>query len=109
MKDLLYLLSPISYLWQELGLSLKVSHHDLESLLRIRQSDIVKLAEVLQVWMKTTEPRLVTWKTIISAIEGPLIGRQSLVFEICSFLAKGKFLYINQCIYSLHALWLYNN
>ena len=103
------LLSPITSRWYILGLGLDVVSYDLESLQSSSMSNEIKLSKVLQMWMETSESHLITWKTIISVIEGPLINNRSLAESIYDFLSKGKFFHMNQCLHSLHALWLYNN
>ena len=103
------LLSPITSQWYILGLGLGVFSYDLESLQRSNMSDGIRLLRVLEIWMQTSEPHLITWKTIISVIEGPLIKNRSLADVIYDFLLKRKFLHMNQCLHSLHALCLYNN
>lgn len=55
-------------------------------------SNFDKLYQTLRIWMQTTEPHLLTWKTIISVIEGPLINSRDLADKICDYLTKGKFL-----------------
>ena len=103
------LLHPISIEWYILGIELHVSSDNLDALQSSNMSNGIKLAKVLQWWMETSESHLITWKTIISVIEGPLINNRSLAESIYDFLSKGKFLHMNQCLHSLHALWLYNN
>ena len=75
-----------------LGVSLYVSNNDLMSLEYSNASNIVKLSKILQIWMVTTEPHRLTWKTIISVIEGEWINNRRLANEIYDYLAKGKFL-----------------
>ena len=84
------LLSPIAVQWFILGLSLNVSYNDLENFQKSNMPNRVKLSETLKLWMTTTEPHLLTWKTVISVIEGPLINNRRLAIEICHYLTKGK-------------------
>ena len=107
--DLLRLLSSISYKWYELGVGLRVSFSTLQGLQFTSMSNVDKVSLILQSWMDNTESHLITWKTIISVIEGPLIENISLAEQIYDYLTKGKFPALNQYTHSLHALWLYNN
>ena len=65
---LLPLLSPIDYLWHELGDLLGVHS---ERLRHSQCSDLVKMSNILQSWLDK-KPTLVTWRKIINMIEGPL-------------------------------------
>ena len=84
-------------MWYEIGLSLKVSLLVLDRLRHSQESNAVKLDQVIQSWITTTEPHLVTWETVIDAIEGPIVNNKLVATEIRQHLADAK----NQGIYML--------
>ena len=67
-------------------MSLKVPRSVLNGLQRNQESNIVKLAQVVNSWI-TTESCPVTWKTVIDAIEGPLINNKQVANTIRKHLA----------------------
>ena len=84
--SLINLLADVSNKWQEIGLALGVKQKDLDSL----SSDLtneVKLAKVIENWMKT-QSSPVTWETVISAIEGPIVDNKSKADDIRHYLGK---------------------
>ena len=92
LTDLFHLLPSIDRQWYQLGIGLNVSLIYLEEVERSVSSSHRRLLQVLEIWMTTTESHLITWKTIISVIEGPLINNRRLADEIYDYLTKGKFL-----------------
>ena len=50
-----------------------------------QESNIVKLSKVIHTWV-TSRPSPVTWQTVISAIEGRLIGNLQKANEIRDYL-----------------------
>ena len=85
--ELLKLLADISHLWQEIGLSLNVSDSVLGGLKHSPESNAVKLAEVIDSWLTTTES---SWETVIDAIKGPIVNRVIKANEIHQHLTKGN-------------------
>ena len=89
-KDvLLTLLSPIYYLWRELGDLLGVHHGTIKSLSLSSCSDLAKMSDVLQSWFDN-EPTPVTWSKIINMIEGPLQNK-TLANEIRQKIISSKY------------------
>ena len=88
--ELINLLADISNLWYEIGLSLNVSHNNLDGLKRRQESDAIKLSEVIHSWLTTTESHLVTWETVIDAIKGPTVNHVIKANEIHQHLTKGN-------------------
>ena len=47
-----------------------------------------KLDQVIQTWINTTDQYLVTWETVLAAIEGPIINNRNKASEIRQFLLE---------------------
>ena len=88
--ELLKLLADISHLWHEIGLSLNVSDSVLGGLKRSQESDTIKLSEVIQSWLTTSQPYFVTWETVIDAIKGPIVKHIEKANALHQHLTKGK-------------------
>ena len=73
---LLELLSDIDDKWHEIGLSLNLPRNVLNGLKHSQDSNIVKLSEVIHSWL-TTQSIPVSWKTIITAIEGAIVKNKA--------------------------------
>ena len=78
---LLNLLADISNKWYDIGLGFNVSHNNLESIKNETGSDITKLSKVIECWI-STQSSPVTWKTVISVIEGPIVNKKKKANEI---------------------------
>ena len=87
--ELLDLLADINDKWYEIGLSLKVANNVLNGLTTQNMTNILKLDKVLQTWIES-ESSLVTWYTMITAIEGRLVNNVQKAKEIREYLIKGK-------------------
>ena len=85
--DLIRLLTPIAYKWQELGEALKLEYGALMSLQQNFNSDEKRLSEVLQLWIDQ-QPTNVNWSTIIMAVQAPPVGNLSVAESIRSFRSK---------------------
>ena len=79
--NLLKLLANIDHQWYVIGKALKVSHNVLSGLQTSREENKVKLIQIIYTWL-TTQPSPVTWKTVISAIEGSIVGNLAKANEI---------------------------
>ena len=90
--ELLNLLADISHLWQEIGLSLNVSDNVLGGLKQSKERDAVKLAEVINSWLNSSTS-IITWKTVIDAIKGPIINHAKKANEIYQHLINSKLIY----------------
>ena len=77
-------------MWYEIGLSLKVPHNILYGLKSNPDSNVIKLSEVIHSWLTTTESHLVTWETVIAAIESPIVNNTKKATEIHEHLTRGK-------------------
>ena len=101
--DLLNVLACIDFQWYEIGLVLKVDRRILEGLRTKLDSNIVKLSDVIYSWITTTESHLITWKTVIDAIEGPVLENRQIANIIREQLAKlerGKLSFANFVYFS---------
>ena len=88
LHKILNLLADISDKWMEIGLALQTSQNTLHTLQRsTTMTDIAKLFEVLNTWI-ATQSSPVTWETIISAIEGPIVMNNRKADEIRKYLGK---------------------
>ena len=88
--DILNLLADISHNWMEIALAISIPRNVLNGLQHTYSvSDTVKLNHVLQTWMDT-QSSPVTWETIISAIEGPIVNNKRKADEIRQYLGKQK-------------------
>ena len=85
--DLLCLLADIKNSWQDIGLALGVSDDYLDGLKHSQDTPSTKLSNVIRKWMDS-QPSLVTWKTVISAIEGPIVDNKRKADEIRDYLGK---------------------
>ena len=88
--DILELLADISNKWMEIGLAIGIPDSVLSGLQLSHESNILKLSRVLQSWMTTQSSSPVTWETIISAIEGPIVNDKRKADEIRQHLGKQK-------------------
>ena len=91
-RVLLNLLADISNLWRQIGLALALSGSFLDSLEHSRHSDIIKLSIVIDSWLTSTQPSLVTWETVITAIKGPVVNHVKKADELYQLLTKGNFI-----------------
>ena len=46
-----------------------------------QEKDIVKLSQVIHIWLKT-QPSPITWKTVITAVEGSIVNNKAKANEI---------------------------
>jgi hypothetical protein len=76
LHELLRLLAPISQKWDDIGIALRVDRHIIERLRHNETDNIIRLSEILQVWMDKDEDA--TWETVIQAIEGPIVDNKAL-------------------------------
>ena len=86
------LLADISNLWGEIGLAVDVSNKVLDSLKRSGQSDVIKLSIVIDSWLTNTQPSLVTWETVITAIKDPIVNHVKKANELYEHLTAGNFI-----------------
>ena len=90
MLELLTSNNSIDHKWHEIGLALRVHDNILEGLKRQGEakSNVLKLNEVINSWI-ITKSSPVTWDTLITAIEGPLVNNVQKADEIRDYLSKG--------------------
>ena len=86
---LVELLADIGHQWYVIGMALKVSDNVLEDLQTSPQDNKVKLNKVINTWL-TCQPSPVTWKTVISALEGKLVNNLAKANEIRDHLGLPK-------------------
>lgn len=82
---LLNLLAEIDSYYYEIGLSLRLSLNFLRSLRLRNEGCAIKLNEVIYTWIHT-QSSPVTWNTVISAIEGPIVRNLMKANEIREYL-----------------------
>ena len=88
--DLVNLLADIDYKWEKIGIALDVPERVLGGLRQgIAGDNTIKLIRVIGSWFDTM-PTEVTWKTILTAIEGPIVKHRAAGIKIREFLAKQK-------------------
>ena len=85
-KEAVALLTNISADWEVIGIALGVLHNDLKGLRQQNIDKTVKLSDVIATWMKTESSSPVSWKTLISAIEGPPVNHKQKAKEIRDYL-----------------------
>ena len=88
LREIFDLLADISDKWKEIALALQTPQNVLHSLQHSTESNIVKLFEVLDTWITSTQSSPVTWETMVSAIEGPIINNKRKADEIREYLGK---------------------
>ena len=86
-SDLLYLLADIAYDWERIGIALKLGYSTLGILAQTKFSNIKKLAEVIKRW-RETQSTPVTWETVISAVEGPVVRNKKVADNMRKFLLQ---------------------
>ena len=84
-KEVLKLLNDIRDRWNIIGIALEVQSATLGTLNQSRKSDDLKLVDVIGAWFENQNPP-VTWKTLIDAIEGPLVRHKKKANEIRDYL-----------------------
>ena len=85
--SLINLLADVSHMWKEIGLALNVEGTFLHGLSNSLDSNSIKLANVTENWMNT-QSSPVTWETVISAIESPIVNNKSKADEIRHHIGK---------------------
>ena len=71
----------ISYQWYVIGTALRVSDDVLNGLQKSPEDNKFKLIQVINTWL-TSQPSPITWKTVISALEGKLVDNLAKANEI---------------------------
>ena len=84
-REALSLLTNISAEWEEIGSALNVSQNELDGLWHDHRSMKMKLSQVLTLWINS-ESSPVSWETLISAIEGPIVNNKKTAKKICDYL-----------------------
>ena len=87
--ELFELLSDINDKWYEIGLSLQVHRDILDDLKHSQKTNLIKLHAVIDKFL-TTQPSPVTWVTVISAIESPVVNDKNIADLIHQYLSTGK-------------------
>ena len=94
--ELLGLLADVDAQWYEIGLVLKIPKNDLEKIpqqLQLGSGGGTKLSQVIDEWIRRDDDESpVTWETVISAFEGPVLRNRKKANEIRQHLGfpKGK-------------------
>ena len=79
--NLLELLADISDQWYVIGKALRVSNDVLNGLQKSPEDNKFKLIQVINTWL-TSQPSPVTWKTMISTLEGKIVDNLAKANEI---------------------------
>ena len=87
--ELVLLLISISDKWYDIGLSLQVRRNVLADIKQSEGDDRTKLNKVIYIW-KDTQPSLLTWETVITAMESPIIDDKETADRIRQYLSTGK-------------------
>ena len=87
LTDLLSLLADISYEWEIVGAALKVRTNVLGGLRYSCESNTVKMMRVIESWVDAV-PADLSWQTVITAVEGPIVNHPSTAKEMRQYLAK---------------------
>ena len=80
-RDLLELLTEISYLWFEIGEALGIKFGVLQSLRFDASPDFRKLSCVIQEWLDA-DPQNATWTVVIDAVECPIVDKANVAQKI---------------------------
>ena len=80
------LLANVDDKWNEVGIALGVQENVLSRLRQRQDSNTLKLFEVINSWITTESTSPVTWETVISAIEGPVVDNKQRAIEIREYL-----------------------
>ena len=86
--ELLNLLADINDKWYIIGSGLDVPRSVLNGLIENPQNNTYKLDQVIQTWIDSSDQYLVTWETVLTAIEGPIIDNKKKASEIRQFLLE---------------------
>ena len=71
----------ISYQWYVIGTALRVSDDVLNGLQKSPEDNKFKLIQVINTWLTSQQSRI-TWKTVISTLEGKLVNNLAKANEI---------------------------
>ena len=83
---LCHLLASMDDKWHEIGIAFSVPKNVLSGLDHKQCSNTIKLFEVINSWITTESKHPVTWETVISAIEGPVVDNKQRATEIKEYL-----------------------
>ena len=86
--ELLKLLADINDMWYVIGLGLDIPRNVLNGLTASPRGDMYKLDQVIQTWIDSINQYLVTWETVLTAIEGPIIKNRNKASQIRQFLLE---------------------
>ena len=94
--ELLDLLADVDAQWYKIGLVLKIPTNDLQKIpqqLQLGGGGGTNLSQVIDEWIKRDDDESpITWETVISAFEGPVLKNRKKANEIRQHLGlpKGK-------------------
>ena len=81
--DLLSHLNDINSQWRVIGLALCITENDLDGL---NGKPTEKLSKVINIWKTGGDQEHITWNTVISAIEGPIVNNKWKANKIREYL-----------------------
>ena len=81
--DLLKQLVDINSKWRVIGLALRISDNILDGL---HGEPTEKLSKVINIWKTSGDQECITWETVISAIESPIVNNKWKANKIREYL-----------------------
>ena len=87
--NLLELLVDINDQWYVIGKALRVANDVLNGLQKSPEDNKFKLIQVINTWL-ASQSSPVTWKTVISTLEGKLVNNLAKANEICDHLGLSR-------------------
>ena len=88
-SEVLTLLADIANKWEEIGMALKIQYTVLDQLTMGIYDNLTRLAMITQSWIETKSTP-VTWETMISVVEGPIVNSKTVADKIRKFMEKPK-------------------
>ena len=94
---LLFQLFHIRHNWYDIGLSLQVRRNVLDDLKQSEDNRQTRLRKVINIW-KDTKSSSVTWETVITAMESPIINNKRIADYIRQHLRLGRLLLLSNVV-----------
>ena len=94
---LLLQLFHIRHNWYDIGLSLQVRRNVLDDLKQSEDNYQTRLRKVINIW-KDTKSSSVTWETVITAMESPIINNKRIADYIRQHLRLGRLLLLSNVV-----------
>ena len=86
--------------WYDIGLTLQVDRSILDDLTHSQDDDdLSKVMKILNCW-KDTQPSPVTWETVITAMESPILNKKAKADMIRQHLRLSKLLFNYEIVFN---------